>query len=145
MSAEAVSLPPPGSLAVAIQDFLADLAHANRSPQTLRAYAADLAGLQAVAPAALPDLSAVVLRAYGATSVHLRPATRARKQAALASFCRWAVRQGRLPVDPMARLDRVRLPDPEPRGVGRTAVEAVLAAIPAARKRDRLLFRLLLE
>ena len=139
------ALPGEGqTVASAVQDFLTDLTHANRSPRTLRAYAADLAGLRAVAPA-LVDVTADALRAHFGACAHLRPATRARKQAAMASFFRWALRQGRLPDDPMARLDRVRLPDPAPRGVGRSTAEAILAAIPASRKRDRLLFRLLLE
>ncbi len=133
------------TVASAVQDFLTDLAHANRSPRTLRAYAADLAGFQAVAPARLDDVTTGILRNHFAGSLQLSPATRARKQAALSSFFAWAVRHERLAATPMARLERVRLADPDARGVGRPAVEAILAAIPAAKKRDRLLFRLLAE
>lgn len=133
------------TVASAVRDFLADLAHANRSPRTLRAYAADLAGFQAVAPARVDEITAAILRDHFASSLRLSPATRARKQAALSSFFAWAVRHERLAINPMARLERVRLADPEARGVGRPAVEAILAAIPVAKRRDRLLFRLLFE
>ncbi len=42
----------------------------------------------------------------------------------------------------MAKVARVRLPDPAPRGVPRAQIEAIFAAIPRDRRRDRLLFRL---
>lgn len=128
MPAQLGPVPAQERLASAIGDFLADLT-----------------GLQARAPVALGDVTTDVLRAYFTASAHLRPATRARKHSALASFIRWAVRQERLATDPMARLDHVRLPDPEPRGVSRATAEAILAAIPVGKLRDRLLFRLLLE
>ncbi len=45
----------------------------------------------------------------------------------------------------MAKLDRVRLAPPPPRGVGKETVAKVLAAIPVTQSRDRLLFRLIAE
>src|SRR6266545_269280 len=48
-------------------------------------------------------------------------------------------------INPMTKLDRVRLPDPRPRGVPRATVELVLAQVPRAQRRDRLLFRLVYE
>src|SRR3989442_8287632 len=45
----------------------------------------------------------------------------------------------------MGRVDRVRLDPPAPRGLRTGEVTAILAAIPAQRRRDRLLFRLIAE
>ncbi len=129
-------------LAGHVAAWLADLAQANRSPHTRRAYAADLRHFQAHYRGALGDLDADALRGYFATLAGLSPATRARKQAALAAFLRWAYTHDRLAADPMAKVARVCLPDPAPRGVPRARVEAVFTAIPRDRRRDRLLFRL---
>lgn len=136
---------PEGSLTAGIADFLADLAHAGRSPHTRRAYAADLAQFASFSPGPLNEITAASLRAFFATTVHLGPATRARKQAALASFLAWAYRQERIAANPIDKIERVQRTPPHPRGVGRKVAEAVLAVIPADKKRDRLLFRLLLE
>ena len=45
----------------------------------------------------------------------------------------------------MRRLDRVHLDPPAPRGLRAGEVAAILAAIPAHRRRDQLLFRLIAE
>ena len=45
----------------------------------------------------------------------------------------------------MGRVDRVHLDPPAPRGLRTGEVAAILAAIPAHRRRDRLLFRLIAE
>ena len=71
--------------------------------------------------------------------------TRARKQAALASFLTWAYRQELIDANPMGRVERFKLTPPAPRGVGRDCVEAILAVIPPTQRRDRLLFRLIFE
>lgn len=133
----------PDDLADHIADFLADLAQADRSPHTRRAYAGDLAHFRARYGGALGDIDAAALRDYFGGLAHLSPATRARKQAALASFLGWAVRQDRLAADPMAKVARVRLPDPAPRGLKRAEIERIFRAIPRAQGRDRLLFRLI--
>jgi integrase/recombinase XerD len=88
---------------------------------------------------------AAVLREFFATIVHLAPATRARKQAAIASFLAWAYRHELIPADPMGKVDRVRLDPPAPRGLRPGEVETILAAIPTHRRRDRLLFRVIAE
>ncbi|MEJ7638697.1 MAG: tyrosine-type recombinase/integrase, partial [Singulisphaera sp.] len=75
----------------------------------------------------------------------LRPDSRARKQAALASFLSWAHRRGLIVSDPMATIERVRRDPPRPRSLTREQVETVLAAIPPSHRRDRLLFRLIFE
>jgi integrase len=75
----------------------------------------------------------------------LSPATRARKQAAVASFLSWAYRHDYLPTNPMEKIDRIQREPPLPRGVGREKAEKILSAIPSEEKRDRLLFRLIFE
>lgn len=125
--------------------FLADLAQANRSAHTCRAYATDLKLFATWYGGALHAITPAVLRAYFGELVHLQPATRARKQAALASFLAWAYGQALVESNPMGRVERVRLSPPAPRGVGRAQVEAILVMIPTTQRRDRLLFRLIFE
>jgi integrase/recombinase XerD len=134
-----------GSLSPLVTDFLTELAQANRSPHTCRAYATDLAQFSAFYQGPVGGITAEVIRAFGATLEKLRPASRARKQAALASFLDWAHRQGLIASDPMARIERVHRDPFRPRAMSRAQVGAILAVIPAARRRDRLLFRLIFE
>jgi len=139
------SLAPEHPLAEAIAAFLADLTQANRSAQTRRAYATDLHQFAAGYGGSLSAITPAVLRAFFETGATLSPATRARKQAALASFLAWAYRQELIGANPMGRIERVKLAPPAPRGVGRAPVEAILAVIPPTQRRDRLLFRLIFE
>jgi len=143
-----ISTHPPArdrSLDAVITDFLTDLAHSNRSIHTQHAYAADLARFSAFYTGPVEGVTADVLRAFFATRTHLSPATRARTQAALASFLGWAYRHEAISALPMARVERVRLDPPKPRGLKREQIDAILAAIPATKQRDRLLFRLIVE
>jgi integrase/recombinase XerD len=128
-----------------VADFLADLANAERPPNTRRAYASDLTALTRYYAGPASGVTPSVLRGFFATLDGLAPATRARKQASVSSFLAWAYRQEAVPANPMAKLERVRLPDPAPRGVPRPTVERILAAIPRGQRRDRLLFRLVHE
>ncbi|HEU5380419.1 MAG TPA: tyrosine-type recombinase/integrase [Ktedonobacteraceae bacterium] len=125
--------------------FLTDLAHANHSPQTLRAYASDLAQFCVFHQGPVQMVSAEVLRTFFGRHTSLRPATRARKQAAIARFLTWAEHQDLLKTNPMRKIDRVKLDPPQPRGVERDQIERILKAIPASHLRDRLFFRLLAE
>lgn len=77
---------PQSSLESWIADFLTDLKNANRSPHTCRAYASDLYRLAAFYNGMPTAISVDNLRDFLATFSHLKPATRARKQAALNSF-----------------------------------------------------------
>src|SRR4051794_19406109 len=63
--------------------FLAELAHANRSRHTCRAYATDLTQFAAFYRGPFGGITAGVIRGFEATLQRLRPASRARKQAAL--------------------------------------------------------------
>lgn len=128
-----------------IERFLTDLGNANRSIHTLRAYAADLSQLSAFCPDDLVAVDADMLRAFFASGAHLSPTSRARKQASLASFFNWAYRQDFININPMLRIERVKLELPLPRGLSAEQINTILAVIPAAHKRDRLLFRLLVE
>jgi site-specific recombinase XerD len=125
--------------------FLADLAHANHSPQTCRAYATDLAQLCIVHQGSVQTITVQVLRNLFEMHAHLRPATRARKQAAVACFLTWAERQELLDSNPMRKIDRVKLDPPQPRGMKRDQIERILTTIPARCLRDHLFFRLLVE
>src|SRR5450759_2033870 len=109
--------------------FLADLAHANHSPQTLRAYASDLAQLCTFHQGQVQEITAEMLRTFFGMHTHLRPATRARKQAAVARFLTWAERQELLEANPMRKIDRVKLDPPQPRGMERSQIERILKAI----------------
>jgi len=133
------------SLAALIDDVLTDLVQSNRSIHTRRAYAADLTRFVSCYGGPANGITADVLRAFFASLAHLSPASRARKQAALASFLGWAYRHEWIDVMPMARVERVRLDPPAPRGLMRPQIEAILTAIPAAQRRDHLLFRLIFE
>ncbi len=73
----------------AVSEFLAELDHANRSRHTIRAYRADLGAFGRYHRGGPESVSPDVLRRYFATLSGLTPATRARKQAALASFLGW--------------------------------------------------------
>ncbi|HEY6407019.1 MAG TPA: tyrosine-type recombinase/integrase [Ktedonobacteraceae bacterium] len=133
------------SLESLVATFLADLAHANHSPHTCRAYATDLTQLCAFHQGPIQTITADVLRTFFEMHSHLRPATRARKQAAVARLLTWAEQQDLLEANPMRKINRVKLDPPQPRGVERSQIERILKAIPAERLRDRLFFRLLSE
>lgn len=119
-----------------LDDFLAELRQANRSPHTLRAYASDLRALSG-------DLSIPALRSHFAGLGGLAAGTRARKQASLSAYCRWAVRNDLILDNPLARLERVRQQPPPPRAITRAQFNRILAQVDHGR--DRLLLRLLFE
>lgn len=128
-----------------IENFLTDLKNANRSPHTCRAYAADLRRLATFYKGPPTAITLAILREFLETFADLKPASRARKQAALNSFFAWAYRQDLMIVNPMGKIDPVRREPPKVRALKRSDIEKILAQIPAQQLRDRLLFRLLLE
>ena len=136
---------PDECLVTAIAAFLDDLTAARRSSHTRRAYATTLYQLAALHPVPVQQLTTQVLQRFFATHAHLQPASRARQQAAVNSFLTWAVRHGHIPANPMLYIERVQPDPPDPRGVRRVQVEAILAMIPPRHLRDRLFFRLLVE
>ena len=145
MMAEGAARKDALGVEAAITEFLAYLTHTNRAVRTRQVYASDLHQFGSFYRGALAGISAEILRTFFATWPPLKPATRARKQAALASFLAWAYRQDLIAANPMAKLDRVKRDPAQPRGLKRTEVEAILPSIPAKQQRDRLLFRLIVE
>ena len=133
------------SLESLVTVFLTDLAHTNHSPHTCRAYATDLAQFWAFHQGPVQIVTAEELRKFFGMHAHLRPATRARKQAAVAHFLTWAEQHDLLDTNPMRKIERVKLDPPQPRGIKRDRIERILTTIPAKCLRDRLFFRLLSE
>lgn len=133
------------SLKSQVSTFLADLAHANYSPLTHRAYASDLAQLCIFHQGPMQTITSEVLRKFFEMHAHLRPATRARKQAVVARFLTWAEQQELLEANPMRKINRVKLDPPQLRGVERNQIERIFKAIPTENLQDRLFFRLLSE
>ncbi|MBM7846548.1 tyrosine-type recombinase/integrase [Herpetosiphon giganteus] len=128
-----------------IAAFLTDLANADRSVHTQRAYATELRRLTAFHAGSITTITPTILRIFFAQHRHLKPASRARMHAALTRFFRWTEQHDLIPTNPMTRIASVRVETPLPRPRPRAEVEAVLAVIPASNRRDQLLFRLLLE
>jgi site-specific recombinase XerD len=93
----------------AISIFLSDLDQGDRSPHTVRAYRSDLGAFAAYHGGTLAAITPEVLRAYFATLADLAPSTRARKQAALATFLGWCLEQSLIDSDPMGKVKRVGL------------------------------------
>lgn len=136
-------------LARHVGDFLTDLANASASGHTLRAYRGDLAQFAAHHNGEIGDLDAAAVRAYLAEVAGLAPSTRKRKRAAVASFCRWAVRHDLLHANPMDKIDTIKVPKALPRPAAAADVARVLAVmcsrrprkdLPLDRLRDRVLF-----
>lgn len=140
MSPTRIELPGEHPLAGPVRDFLSDLAFAGKSPHTIRAYRGDLAELARHHAGDVAQLDAAVLRGYFAAIAELATSTRARKQATVAAFLRWAIRQDLIEANPLDRIDRVRVPAGVPRPVAPARIDRVIAVIPRANLRDRLLF-----
>jgi len=121
--------------------FLTEL---KRSPQTVRAYRADLRHLAGWLGETGHRLNGPGLDAYFAAHPWA-PSTRNRKQTALERFCRWALQRELLDRDPTLYLERPSLPPPHPRGLRREEIERIFAEISAEQTRDTLLFRLVFE
>jgi integrase/recombinase XerC len=124
----AVDLAPDADRALV--EFLEHLRlERGRSPHTVRAYRADLAGLLA-GLRALPGLDLARLRGWLAAA-HAAGAARstlARKAAAARTFTAWAHRRGLLPGDPGARLVAPRPRSALPTVLDREQAAAVLDA-----------------
>jgi integrase/recombinase XerD len=140
---------PGNPLARHIDDFLADLANANKPRNTIRAYRGDLVAFAAHYDGEIDGITATPVRAFLKEIAGQAPSTRKRKRAAVASFCRWAVRHDLLDFSPMDRIDTVTVPRALPRPAAADDIRAVLDAICSRRPRkevppdilrDRVLF-----
>ena len=139
---------PGHPLARHIDGFLADLANANKPRNTIRAYRGDLIAFAAHHDGEVAGLTAAPVRAFLGEVAGQAPSTRKRKRAAVASFCRWAVRHELLDASPMDRIDAIEVPRTLPQAAA-ADIAAVLAAICSRRPRkdvplgvlrDRVLF-----
>ena len=116
------------------------------SRNTLRAYGYDLGLLARELPdITTEEITLAHLRAFLQVAAELTPSTLARRQATLRSCFAWAYKNDLLPADPTVKLEPVRLPERDPRPLTAEQVEALLAVIPTAEKRNRLLLALLYE
>jgi integrase/recombinase XerC/integrase/recombinase XerD len=140
---------PGHPLAAHIDDFLTDLANANKPRNTIRAYRGDLIAFAAHHDGEIGEITAVPVRAFLSEIAGQAPSTRKRKRAAVASFCKWAVRHDLLGASPMDRIDTVAVPKTLPRPAAADDIQAVLGAICSRRPRkdvpldvlrDRVLF-----
>ena len=145
----AVGVLPGHPLAAHIDDFLTDLANANKPRNTIRAYRGDLIAFAAHHDGGPETITTAPVRAFLGEIAGQAPSTRKRKRAAVASFCRWAVRHDLLDASPMDRIDTVTVPRTLPRPAPAAGVQAVLNAICSRRPRkdvpvdvlrDRVLF-----
>ncbi len=140
---------PGHPLAAHVDDFLTDLANANKPRNTIRAYRGDLVAFAAHHDGEVGEITAAPVRAFLSEIAGQAPSTRKRKRAAVASFCRWAVRHDLLDASPMDRIDTVAVPKTLPRPAAADSVQAVLGQICSRRPRkdvpldvlrDRVLF-----
>lgn len=147
MTALPATINPTRSLDSVIELFIVNLERTNRSRHTIKNYRCDLAAFAASLPEGVAsDVAAVStehIQSWLDGQRHLKPATGARRQASVSSFFDWAYDQLYIDADPARRVGRVKLPPPAPRGVQVGHVEKVLAQIPAANTRGRLLFTLI--
>ncbi len=138
-----VDLPETHPLAGPVRDFLADLNAAAKSVHTVRGYRGDLAEFAVHHGGDLDEITVSVLRDYNTAISSNAPSTRARKQTSIAAFLRWCQRHELIAANPSVLLERVKVPEAKPRGVEPDQVDAVLAAIPRTKLRDRVLFTLI--
>src|SRR5271165_3790678 len=145
----AVGALPGHPLARHIDDFLTDLANANKPRNTIRAYRGDLIAFASHYDGEVAGLTAAPVRAFLGEVAGQAPATRKRKRAAVGSFCKWAVRHELLAASPMDRIEAIEVPRTLPRPAAAADVAAVLDAICSRRPRkdvplgvlrDRVLF-----
>jgi integrase/recombinase XerC/integrase/recombinase XerD len=145
----AVGALPGHPLARHVDDFLTDLANANKPRNTIRAYRGDLIAFAAHHDGGVGAITAAPVRAFLSAIARQAPATRKRKRAAVTSFCRWAVRHDLLAASPMDKIDTLTVPRTLPRPAAAADVQAVLGAIcsrrprkdvPVDALRDRVLF-----
>jgi site-specific recombinase XerD len=128
-----------------LDQFLLDLKNANKSAHTIQAYRSDLRAFSQHSPDLVSDIITQHLREFFSSQSHLKPTTRARRQASLASFFDWAYRNELIQSNPMQRIDRVKVEYALQRTPNREQIEAIFKHIPQDKLRDRLLFRLLFE
>ncbi|MEU5410491.1 tyrosine-type recombinase/integrase [Nocardia asteroides] len=125
-------------MAVHIEDFLTDLANANRPANTIRAYRGDLTAFAEYVDGDLAEMNVTPVRAFLSGITEQAPATRKRKRAAVSAFCRWAVRHDRLVANPADKVDTITVPKRLPRPAAAADIARVLDSICSRRPRKDL-------
>lgn len=129
-----------------IQTFLSDLRFSGKSDHTISNYEYDLRQFkQLVKNVSLKTTSIQDIRAYFQHLEGRSKATLARKQATLKSFFSWCIRNDYSQVNPMDKLEKVKLPEYAPRPLSDDILKSILEVIPKDCLRDRLLFTLIRE
>ncbi|MEU2035275.1 tyrosine-type recombinase/integrase [Nocardia amamiensis] len=128
---------------------MTDLRNANKPANTIRAYRGDLTAFAQHYDGDLAVMGVEPVRAFLSEIAGQAPATRKRKRASVAAFCRWAVRHERLEANPMDWVDTITVPKRLPRPAAAADVCRVLDVVCARRPRkdvpidvlrDRVLF-----
>lgn len=99
----------------------------------LRARFRDLEAIHGDRP--LSELDRKTVQRWSRQIGHLSPATRRAYLSTIGGFCRWAVAEGMLEVDPTEALPRIKEPRRVPRARSQSDVARILAAAPDARGR----------
>lgn len=115
-----------------IDDYCAHLLYRGRSKATVKRRRVTLSQLERwIAPVALADVTLDMLEAFA--SQWTAPATRRAYVSDVRDFYRWAVKRGRVLVNPADDLDPISVPTPEANPVPAAGVAVLLAApAPAA-------------
>ncbi|MDO1558902.1 site-specific tyrosine recombinase XerD [Brevundimonas sp. 2R-24] len=102
----------------------------NASPNTLAAYARDLADAEGLVPGGLIAASPEAVETYfeGLSRRGLSASTAARRRSALRQFYRFALGEGWVVQDPSRRLEAPKQGRPLPKVLGQAQVEALVAA-----------------
>jgi len=107
--------------------------HRTFQPNTRRGYRSDLVLLaRTFATLHIDAVTVAHLQAFLTATADLAPATLARRQAARRSCFGWAYRNDMVPADPTAKLERVTVPQRDPRPLTEAQAEALLARITIA-------------
>jgi site-specific recombinase XerD len=114
-----------------------------RAATTIAAYRSDLHRFARTVSGPVEEITADDLETYLAAIPDVTKTTLARHQASLRALFAWAYRLERLATNPMVRLEGIRAEDHLPRPLDASDIARILAAIPAIKVRDRLLFTLL--
>jgi len=125
-----------------VTDFLV-AQRGRRAANTIAAYRSDLHRFARTVSGPVEGIAADDLETYLAAIPDVTKTTLARHQASLRALFAWAYRLERLAMNPMVRLEGIRGEDHLPRPLDAPDIARILAAIPAIKLRDRLLFTLL--
>ncbi len=125
-----------------VADFLA-AQRGRRAANTIAAYRSDLRRFAQAVSGPVGEITADDLESYLAAIPDVSKTTLARHQASLRALFAWAYRLERVATNPATRLEGIRGEDRLPRPLDAPGIARILAAVPATKPRDRLLFTLL--